>query len=92
MTQATDRIMMNRGLLAAPLAALRVADPLRHLLLSRVLPVVAEAEAEVLVVDLEPGEKPPVAPTQGCALLVLSDDPAVLAMPCLLYTSDAADD
>lgn len=68
------------GVAPAPLVALRVRDPLRRRQLERALTAVAEAAAEVLVLDLGPGQKVPVdtAGFEG-ALLVLSDDPALAA-------------
>jgi DNA-binding NarL/FixJ family response regulator len=65
---------------AAPLVALRVRDKLRRRALERDLPVVAEDAADVLVVDLPPGDTLPAdAASFDGALLVLSDDPAMAA-------------
>lgn len=67
-----------------PLAALRVRDDLRSRALERVLAIVPEAEADVLVLDLRAGEAvPPDAAAFDGALLVLSDDPAHAADPAL---------
>jgi DNA-binding NarL/FixJ family response regulator len=62
---------------ARPRAALRLRDPQRADALGRRLAVASEAEAEVLVLELRPGERVPedAAAFDG-ALLVLSDDPA----------------
>lgn len=60
-----------------PRAALRVRDALRRRQLERALPPTAEADADVLVVELRPGEVvPPDAAAFDGALLVLSDDAA----------------
>jgi two-component system, NarL family, nitrate/nitrite response regulator NarL len=62
---------------AGPLAALRVRDPLRRRQLERALATATEADADVLVIDLKPGELvPPDAAAFDGALLVLSDDAA----------------
>jgi DNA-binding NarL/FixJ family response regulator len=58
-------------------AALRVRDPRRRRQLEGALTVVADADADVLVIDLKPGDPlPPDAATFDGALLVLSDEPA----------------
>ncbi len=63
-----------------PRVALRLRDPLRRRALERALSPVAEAQADVLVLDLRPGEAVPTdAAAFDGALLVLSDDPAVAA-------------
>lgn len=60
-----------------PLAALRVRDDLRRAALLKALTAAPEAEADVLVLDLRPGEAVPAdAAAFDGALLVLSDDPA----------------
>jgi two-component system nitrate/nitrite response regulator NarL len=68
----------SSGALASEvLAALRVRDPQRRRLLESVLTVAAEADADVLLIDLKPGETLPAdAATFDGAVLVLSDDPA----------------
>ena len=63
-----------------PRVALRVREPLRRRALERALRPVAETEADVLVLDLRPGEAvPPDAAAFDGALLVLSDDAALAA-------------
>ncbi len=65
---------------AAPRVALRLADPFRARRLGRLLTVAVAASAEVMVVDLRPGEVlPEEARRFEGGLLVLSDDPAVAA-------------
>ena len=65
----------------APTAALRLRDPVRRRELECVLDRAGEETADVLVVDLAPGEAPP---SGGPAQLVLSDDPAHAADATLL--------
>jgi two-component system nitrate/nitrite response regulator NarL len=61
----------------APRAALRVRDALRRRQLERALPPTPEADADVLVIELRPGEMVPAdAGAFDGVLLVLSDDPA----------------
>ncbi len=75
----------------APLVALRVRDELRRHALERALSPVAEAEADVLVLDLRAGEAlPPDAAAFDGALLVLSDDPAHAADTALAGVLPAA--
>ena len=64
----------------APRVALLVADPFRARRLGRTLTVAVASAAEVMVVDLRPGDAMPdkAARFEG-GLLVLSDDPAVAA-------------
>ena len=65
---------------AAPLVALRVRDEVRRRALERALAVAAEAEADVLVLDLRAGEAVPAdAAAFDGVLLVLSDDPVLAA-------------
>lgn len=65
---------------ALPRVALRAGDPMRQRQLGRALAPVAEAAAEVLVVDLPPGERLPAdALAFDGALLVLTDDASVAA-------------
>ena len=65
---------------AGPRVALLVRDPLRARMLGRALAVAAAAVADVLVVELRPGETlPDEAVRFEGALLVLSDDPALAA-------------
>jgi DNA-binding NarL/FixJ family response regulator len=73
-------LALASGVAPTPLVALRVPDPLRRRQLERTLAAVPEAVADVLVLDLGPGQKMPaeVAGFEG-ALLVLTDDPAVAA-------------
>lgn len=67
-----------------PLAALRLRDELRRAALQKLLATAAEPEADVLVLDLRPGEAVPAdAAAFDGALLVLSDDPALAADPAL---------
>ena len=76
---------------ASPLAALRVRDEMRRMALGRVLNVVAEPEADVLVLDLRAGEAVPrEAATFDGALLVLSDDAAHAADAALAGVLPAA--
>jgi len=64
--------------IAAPPVVLRVRDTLRRRQLERTLGSVPEDMADVLVLDLAPGESvPPDAAGFEGALLVLSDDPAL---------------
>jgi two-component system nitrate/nitrite response regulator NarL len=75
----------------APLVAVRLRDELRRRALQRALQAVSEAEAEVLVLELDPGEAvPPDAAAFDGALLVLSDDPAHGADPALAGVLPAA--
>jgi len=63
-----------------PRVALRARDRLRDRQLARALHPLPEAAAEVLVLDLAPGEKLPAdALAFDGALLVLTDDPALAA-------------
>lgn len=67
-----------------PRVALRVADPLRRIQLERALTTVyltaADADADVLLLHVPPGQLPPAdAGSFDGALLVLSDDPAIAA-------------
>ncbi len=67
-----------------PRVALRVRDPLHRRALERALSPVDEAQADVLIIELHPGERVPAdAATFDGALLVLSDDPAIAADPAL---------
>ena len=64
----------------APRIALRAADPARRRQLTRALAPVAEAAAEVLVIDLAPGERLAAdALAFDGALLVLTDDATIAA-------------
>jgi len=64
--------------------ALRIADPLRRLALQRAIASVPEEAADVLVLELEPGQTvPPDASAFEGGLLVLSDDSALAADDCL---------
>ncbi len=66
------------------LIALRLRDPLRQRQLERALNVAAEADADVLIIDLRPGEQlPPGAAAFDGALLALSNDAAHAADPAL---------
>jgi len=70
--------------LGAPVAPVRIAlrarDPMRRLALAASLAPTDEADADVLVLDLAFGERPPVAAAAfDGPLLVLSDDPATVA-------------
>ena len=62
-----------------PTAALRVRDPVLRLQLECVLDRAPEARADVLVVELAQDEAPPVMAGRPAFLLVLSDDPALVA-------------
>ncbi len=63
-----------------PRVALRVRDPLRRRALERALLPVAETDADVLILELRPGEAVPAdAAAFDGALLVLSDDAAMAA-------------
>ncbi len=63
-----------------PTVALRMHDQALRLQLECVLDRAPEGEADVVVVELAPGEKlPAAAATWHAALLVLSDDPTMLA-------------
>ncbi len=66
-----------------PRVALRVRDPLHRRALERALLPVDEAQADVLIIELHPGERVPDAATFDGALLMLSDDPAIAADPAL---------
>ena len=68
----------------APMVALLVRDEFRARRLGRSLTVAAPGAAEVMVVDLAPGEALPDAAARfEGAVLVLSDDPVVAADPAL---------
>ena len=74
-----------------PLVALLIRDALRRRALERHLVPVAMAAADVLVLDLRPGEKLPAeAATFDGALLVLTDDAALAADPALAGVLPAA--
>jgi DNA-binding NarL/FixJ family response regulator len=73
---------------AEPRSALRIAlqvrDPIRRRALERALAPVPEADADVLVLALRPGESvPPEAAAFDGPLIVLSDDGAHAADPAL---------
>jgi two-component system nitrate/nitrite response regulator NarL len=76
---------------AAPRIALRVADPLRRRALERAIGPVAEDAADVLILELGPGEALPAdAPAFEGALVVLSDESALVAddgLACVLPRS-----
>ncbi len=63
-----------------PRVALRLLDALHYRLWRETLPLAAEAEADVLIVELRSGETVPAdAAAFDGALLVLSDNPALAA-------------
>jgi DNA-binding NarL/FixJ family response regulator len=71
--------------------ALRVRDPIRRRSLERALAPVPEAEADVLVLALRPGESvPPEAASFDGPLIVLSDDAGHAADPALAGVLPAA--
>lgn len=81
---ARDARVLAAPHVAVPVA-LRVRDALRRRMLERMLTVAAtEDAADVLVVELRPGEALPAdAAAFDGAVLVLSDDPALAADPAL---------
>lgn len=77
--------------LGLPRVALRVRDPLRRRALERALLPVPESDADVLILDLRPGEAVPTdAAAFDGALLVLSDDAAMAADMALAGVLPAA--
>ncbi len=63
-----------------PLAALRVRDPARRRSLEAALHIAGETDADVLVVEVRPGDQlPPDAMAFDGGVLVLSDDAALAA-------------
>ena len=68
----------------APQVALRVRDTLRRRALERVVATVAEEAADVLVVEVRPGERLPAdAAAFDGAVLVLTDDATLAGDPAL---------
>jgi two-component system, NarL family, nitrate/nitrite response regulator NarL len=85
MIATVTKVMSDVTSDSRPAAAMQVRDPLRRRMLERALASVAGLQADplladVLLLDLRPGEKlPPEAAAFDGALLVLSDDAALAA-------------